>query len=132
MAPMREKDGKSRLLNRIKELARKQQELLAHLEGITTGTGKFHTLAFLEKTQRDLHRALAEQNNAISELRFLQLEGAEHYGSYGRLAGQRPLRETVLDALEELHVPCAPRTIAEFVLARYAITIPTSRFASLR
>jgi hypothetical protein len=68
----------------------------------------------------------------MHELRVAQFESPERLGAYRNRAGQRPMREQVLDILDELGVPNSPRVISEYALACLGIDLPVPRFASLR
>src|SRR3712207_4023754 len=45
--------------------------------------------------------------------------------------GRRSMRELVLNVLEEIGVPAAPRTVSEFA-ACFNLSLPITRFSSLR
>jgi hypothetical protein len=68
----------------------------------------------------------------MHELRVAQLESNEKLSTYRSRAGQRPMREQVLDILDELGVPNSPRVISEYATACFGLELPISRFASLR
>ncbi len=68
----------------------------------------------------------------MHELRVAQFELPERFGAYRARAGQRPMREQVLDILDELGVPNSPRVISEYALACLGIELPIAKFASLR
>lgn len=114
----------------LARVAAKQRELLEsfHLL-LTKGNG---TTAELERAQREQSRLAAEQTRLLAELRIAQLETPQRFGSYSAAAGQRPMREQVLEMLDEIGVPSAPRTISEFAAAYCSLSLPPTRFASLR
>jgi hypothetical protein len=88
--------------------------------------------ATIEQVQRELTRRAADHTQLFTEWRLAQAGTAEPASPSARLVGQRPMREQVLDILDELSVPGSPRVISEIAAARYGRPLPASRFASLR
>ncbi len=86
----------------------------------------------IDQVQRQLNRMAAEHTQLLTEWRLARAHVAEPSSPYARLVGQRPMREQVLDILEELGAPASPRVISEIAVARYGRPLPASRFASLR
>jgi hypothetical protein len=84
----------------------------------------------IDRAQRELKRLAAEHAHLLAEWRLAT--ASERLGGHAGLAGQRPLREQVLDVLEEIGVPASPRVISEVAAARYGCPLPVARFASLR
>ncbi len=111
-------------------LAQEQQALQAEFAQLVQDPQA--TSAAIERTQREINRLAARQTRLVAELRLAQLEAPERYGAHGGLAGQRPLRELVLDILDEIGVPAAPRLINDLAMATHGYALPTERFASLR
>jgi hypothetical protein len=118
------------LQKKLGQVVQKQQHLLQGLAILVANPGA--NAVALDRIQRQLNRLRAQQEQLISELALRQLEAPEAYGAYGRQAGQRPMREQVLDTLEEITVPASPRAISEFAAARFGLALPPDRFASLR
>ncbi len=90
------------------------------------------TPAALDAAQSDVDRLTAQWSRLMHELRVLQFESPERFGAYRARAGQRPMREQVLDILDELGVPNSPRVISEYALTCLGVELPIGRFASLR
>ena len=84
----------------------------------------------VDRAQQELKRLAAEHAHLLTEWRLAT--SSERPGSYVGFAGQRPLREQVLDVLDEIGVPAPPRVISEVAAARYGRPLPVARFASLR
>lgn len=122
--------GETFLRERLAQLAQKQQALQAEFAQLLQNPRA--TSAAIERTQREINRLAARQTQLVAELRLAQLEGPDRYGARGGLAGQRPLRELVLDTLDELGVPAPPRMISDFAMATHRYALPAERFASLR
>lgn len=109
-------------LERQRQLFDALQELLNDPEAST---------AAIDQAQRQLTRLAAEHTQLLTDWRLARGHGAEP-SSHAGLVGQRPLREQVLDILDELEVPASPRVISEVAVARYGRPLPATRFASLR
>jgi hypothetical protein len=118
------------LRERLAELAQKQQALQGKFAQLLEDPQA--TSAAIERTQREINRLAARQTQLVADLRLAQLEAPERYGVPAGLAGQRPLRELVLDTLDEIGVPAAPRVISDFARATQRYSLPAERFASLR
>jgi hypothetical protein len=88
--------------------------------------------AALERVDQELSRLAARRTELLTELRLARAQVAEPAPLLTGLVGQRPMREQVLDILDELAVPASPRVISEIAVARYGRPLPPSRFASLR
>jgi hypothetical protein len=88
--------------------------------------------AAIERAQREINRVAAQQTRLVAELRIARLDSADRFGGPGALAGQRPLRELVLDTLDELGVPAPPRVMSDFAVVAHGWTLPAERLASLR
>lgn len=118
------------LRDRLKQVVEKQQQVLMQLQELISDSDA--SSASLERTQRQLNKLSAEQTQLIADLRLTQLETPDRYGAYGGLTGHRPMREEVLDILDEIGVPASPRLISDFATAVYGRELPVERFASLR
>ncbi|MCC6630131.1 MAG: hypothetical protein IT340_22350 [Chloroflexi bacterium] len=114
----------------LAQLAQRHQALQAEFARVLQDPRA--AAAAIERTQREVNRLAARQAQLVAELRLARLEVPDRYGAPGGLAGQRPLRELVLDTLAELGVPAPPRVISDFALATRGYALPTDRFASLR
>jgi len=120
----------TKLRKKLAALAQKQRDALDRfqrlLESENASPGK------IEQEQEKLARLDAERSRLISELRIVQFEAPQRFGGYGVSGGQRPMREQVLEILNEIGVPAAPRVVSDFADARCALVLPSARFASLR
>lgn len=122
--------GEESVRGKMAGLAQKQaalQEEYARLLQDPTASS-----AAIERAQREINRLAAQQTRLVAELRIARLDSADRLGGPGALAGQRPLRELVLDALDELGVPAPPRVVSDFAAVAHGWTLPAERFASLR
>ena len=88
--------------------------------------------AMLDSAQAEVDRLTAVWSRLMHELRVAQFESPERFGVYRTRAGQRPMREQMLDILDELGVPNSPRVVSEYALACLGLELPVARFASLR
>ncbi len=86
----------------------------------------------IERAQRRQRKLVAEQERLMLELRVADPIRGSGGSTVGSAATRRPLREQVLDALDELGVPAAPRVVSEFAEVRFGVRLPAARFASLR
>jgi hypothetical protein len=111
-------------------LAQRQQELQGEFARLLQDPEA--AAAAIERAQREINRTAAQQARLLAELRLARFEAPDRYGSRGTLPGQRPIRELVLDTLDEVGVPAAPRLISDVALAVHGWTLPPERFASLR
>lgn len=119
-----------RIRTRLAASLEKQRELLDAFEGLLKDPEA--DAAAIDQAQRHLNRMAAEHTQLLTEWRLARAHVAEPSSPYAGLVGQRPMREQVLDILEELGVPTSPRVISELAVARYGRPLPASRFASLR
>jgi hypothetical protein len=119
----------ARLRERLTRSVDKQRGLLEELERLIHDP---HNGSQTVDVQRRLSRLAAEQARLVAELEVAQLAPSARVKTASGLAGQRPMREQVLDILDELGVPVAPRVISEVALACYGRSLPAARFASLR
>lgn len=124
-----EMETQARLRERLTQSVDKQRGLLEELEYLIHNPGD--SSATID-VQRRLSRLAAEQARLVAELEVAQLAPLDRVKPAAGLAGQRPMREQVLDILDELGVPVAPRVISEVALACYGRSLPAARFASLR
>jgi hypothetical protein len=115
---------------RLTSTLRKQQELSETLQGLLQDPEA--KAAAMERVDQELSRLAARRTELLTELRLARTQVAEPAALYPGLVGQRPMREQVLDILDELTVPSSPRVISEVAVARYGRPLPPARFASLR
>ena len=124
----------ARARDRLSKAVARQHELLAQLDRLVQDPKT--SSAEIERTQRQLARCAAEQSRLVADLRLAQstarAAGNATLRAVSSLAGQRPMREEVLDLLDEIGVPSFPRAISDFALACYGRSLPPERFASLR
>lgn len=90
------------------------------------------TFAAIEEADLRIKKLTAQRAYLMEELRLAQFEDSDRFGPYRTRVGQRPIREVVLDLLDELEVPVNPRMISDYCLATLHINIPATRFGSLR
>jgi hypothetical protein len=119
-----------RIRTRLAASLEKQRELLDAFEGLLKDPEA--DAAAIDQAQRQLHRMAAEHTQLLTQWRLARAHVAEPPLLYAGFVGQRPMREQVLDILEELGVPASPRVISEISVACYGRPLPASRFASLR
>jgi hypothetical protein len=119
-----------RIRQRLSDVVAKQQAALGEVGRLASDSKA--SRAAIEIAQERVDKLTAEQRRLMDELKLAQLEGPERYGVYRPKAGQRPIREQVLDILDELGVPSSPRTVSEFAMASMDLEIPVNRFSSLR
>ena len=103
---------------------------ILHPDSSTQSSRPFGSFPCRADTQ--VKRLGAERTRLIEELRLAQFEAPERFGLYRPRAGQRPMREQILDLVDELAVPVMPRTIFDYALATLNLSLPAERFASLR
>jgi hypothetical protein len=97
-----------------------------HRDELNLGSGK------TERLLSELVRLLAQEHRYVAELKIRGIEGADDIRWSRKPSGRRPVRELVLDVLDELRVPAQPRLTSEYTAARYFLSIPPGRMASLR
>lgn len=120
----------TRLRSRFGTLVKKQQVALAELGKLLANPASSSTK--INETQATVARLNAQQQRIVQELKLSELERPERYGSYNARSGQRPIREVVLDILDELGVPSSPGTLSECGAVWSGMSIPAGRFASIR
>jgi hypothetical protein len=123
-----------RIRARLAASAEKQCELLRAFHELLESPEA--SAAAIDRVERRLRRMTADHTRLLTEWRLMKARVAQSSFAYSspdnRLVGQRPMREQVLDILEELGVPASPRLISEIAVAHYGRPLPASRFASLR
>jgi hypothetical protein len=124
---MRDSDS---LKFRLAAVVKKQRAALDRLGVLLTNPDA--TRASIEDAQALVERFAAQYQRLIQELKLAELEKTERFGSHNSRSGQRPMRELVLDILDEIGVPCSPGTLSECAAVWTGIQLPASRFASLR
>src|SRR5262245_42965163 len=127
---MSPKSQPDRIRARLAASVEKQRELLQGFEELLKDP-EAHAAA-IDNAQRQLGRLAAEHTQLLTEWKLARARVAEEPIPYAGLAGKRPMREQVLDILDEVTVPASPRVIGEIAAARYGHILPASRFASLR
>jgi hypothetical protein len=120
----------TRLKSRLATLVKKQQAALAELGELIANPASSSTT--INESHATVARLNAQQQRIVQELKLSELEGPERYGSYNARSGQRPIREVVLDILDELGVPSSPGTLSECGAVWSGMSIPAGRFASIR
>jgi hypothetical protein len=120
----------NRLKARLTAVISKQREALDQLGRLLSKTGS--TPASIQSSQEIVTRLTAQYQRLVQELKVADLEKPERYGSANSRSGQRPIRELVLDILDEIGVPSSPGTLSECAAVWAGITLPAGRFASLR
>jgi hypothetical protein len=120
----------TRLKARYAALVKKQQAALAELSALLANPASSSTS--INNAQAAVGRLNAQQQRIVQELKLSELEKPERYGSYNARSGQRPIREVVLDILDELGVPVSPGTLSECGAVWSGMSIPAGRFASIR
>lgn len=88
-------------------------------------------LAEFARLESELARLGAERTRLMAALRAAEGPAAA-VAVTRNTHGGRPLREIALDAVDGLGVPSAPRIISDFGQARYGVTLPSARIASMR
>jgi hypothetical protein len=119
-----------RLRERLAKLSVKHRaELDAFERLVADSTAPF---AELEEADASVKKLAAERAHLMEELRLAQFEEPERFGPYRGRAGQRPVREVVLDLTDELGVAVSPRLVSDYAVATLGLSIPPTRFGSLR
>ena len=119
-----------RIRVRLAASAKKQRALLNTMQGLLENPDA--TAVAIDQAQQQLQRATADHTRLLTEWRLAKARSAEPSLPQARLVGQRPMREQVLDILDELGVPASPRVIGEVAAALFGRALPAARFASLR
>src|ERR1017187_1301333 len=88
--------------------------------------------AELEAADSSVKKLAAERAHLMEDFRLAQFEDPERFGPYRSRAGQRPMRELVLDITDELGVAISPRIVSDYAVATLETSIPPTRFGSLR
>jgi hypothetical protein len=88
--------------------------------------------AELEAADSNVKKMAAERARLMDDLRLAQFEDPDRFGPYRGRAGQRPMREVVLDIADELAVAVLPRVVSDYAAATTGVSIPPTRFGSLR
>jgi hypothetical protein len=121
----------TRLKTRLAAVVKKQQAALAELGKLLANPAS-SSVSTIDETQATVARLNAQQQRIVQDLKLSDLERPERYGAYNARSGQRPIREVVLDILDELGVPSSPGTLSECAAVWSGMSIPAGRFASLR
>lgn len=114
--------------DRLRAGVAKLHELLRQFEDLLDHEGT----ADLDRTQRQINRTVAEHSRLVTELLVGSTMARTGAAARSGLAGQQPMREHVLNALDRIGVPVTPREVAEVAFALTGAELASSRFASLR
>jgi hypothetical protein len=119
-----------RLRERLAKLSEKHRAALDTFERLVADPNA--PFAELEAADASVKKLAAERAHLMEELRLAQFEEPERFGPYRGRAGQRPMREVVLDITDELGVAVSPRVVSDYAVATLGMSIPPTRFGSLR
>jgi hypothetical protein len=119
-----------RLRARLAKLAEKYREALDAFERLVADPNA--AFAELEAADTNVKKLAAERARLMDDLRLAQFEEPHRFGPYRGRAGQRPIREAVLDIADELGVPVSPRLVSDYAVATFGMSIPPTRYGSLR
>ncbi len=118
------------LKSRLAAVVKKQQVALAELGKLLASPGSSSNA--IDEIQAVVARLNSQHQRIVQDLKLCDLEKPERYGAYNARSGQRPIREVVLDILDELGVPSSPGTLSECAAVWFGMLVPAGRFASLR
>jgi hypothetical protein len=118
------------LQKRISEIGKAKREAMDAVEALLAEPRS--TAAAIDAAQSEVDRLTAAWNRLIHEVRVREFESPTRFGTYRTRAGQRPLREQLLDILDELGVPSSPRVVSDYAFACLGVELPVGRFASIR
>jgi hypothetical protein len=119
-----------RLRERLTKLSEKHRTALDAFERLVADPNA--PFAELEATDAAVKKLSAERAHLMDDLRIAQFEEPDRFGPYRGRAGQRPIREVVLDITDELGVPVSPRLVSDYAVATLVMSIPPTRFGGLR
>jgi hypothetical protein len=120
----------NKLRERLAKLSEKHRNALDTFERLVADPKA--PFAELETADTAVKKLSAERAHLMEDLRLAQFEEPDRFGPYRGRAGQRPIREVVLDIADELGVPISPRLISDYAVATLGMSIPPTRFGSLR
>jgi len=121
---------KDRLRQRLGKISEQHRSALESFERLLTNSNA--SFAELEAADTAVKKISADRTRLMEDLRLAQFEEPDRFGVYRGRAGQRPIREVVLDMTDELGVPVSPRLISDYAVATLGLSIPPTRFGSLR
>jgi hypothetical protein len=119
-----------RLRERLTKLSEKYRAALDAFEHLVADPNA--PFAELEAADATVKKLSAARAHLMEDVRLAQFEDPDRFGPYRGRAGQRPMREVVLDIADELGVPVSPRLISDYVVATLGMSVPPTRFGSLR
>lgn len=119
-----------RLRQRLTKLSEKHRTALDVFERLVVNPNV--PFAELEAADAAVKKLSAEHARFMEDLRLSQFEEPDRFGPYRSRAGQRPMREVVLDIIDELGVPVSPRLVSDYGAATVGVSVPPTRFGSLR
>jgi hypothetical protein len=127
---MTDKNLTSRLRARLADVTERYRAELDIFERIVADPAT--TFAALDEADGRVKKLSAERTHLMEELRLAQFDTPERYGRYRLRARQRPMREQVLDIVDELSVPVSPRVVSDYATVVLNFPLSPARFASLR
>lgn len=124
--------GRDRTAERLQLLAEKldeQDEILRRARAaLEDPAPDLHEVA----RQQHLLRSRATSASTLADRLAAGSLASRGGGSSLRASAARPVRETLLDGMEEFSVPVQANVISEYCSLRYGVDVPTRQFASLR
>ena len=119
-----------RLRQRLAKISEQHRSALDSFERLLANPKA--SFAELDAADAAVKKLSADRTHLMEDLRLAQFEEPDRFGVYRGRAGQRPMREIILDVVDELGVPASPRLISDYALATLGLSIPPTRFGSLR
>jgi len=119
-----------RLRQRLAKISEQHRSALDSFERLLANPNA--SFAELDAADAAVKKLSAGRTHLMEDLRLAQFEEPDRFGVYRGRAGQRPMREVVLDMADELGVPVSPRLISDYAVATLGLSIPPTRFGSLR
>src|SRR3954447_18969224 len=107
---------------RLVQISEKYREALAQANQIVADASA--SFAAIEEADARVKRLSAERTRLMEEFRLTQYQAPERFGPYRQRAGQRPMREQILDLVDELGVPVQPRIVFDYALATLNLSLP--------
>jgi hypothetical protein len=115
-----------RRLSKVLDELRSKTDELERLVEIGADSASIH------EVESDLQRLGTARAGLLADLRLASFASeAEDFTGSKRMRG-RPLRESILDALDELGQPASPSLLSDLVHARFGVLLPAGRLASIR
>jgi hypothetical protein len=126
----------TRIRKKLARITGQQQEVLKKLQPLVINPDASPA----QLIRREQARLTAEQERLFTDLELAQLSSQTDRNGYvsrdkhfstSTFGGRQSMREQVLNVLEEIGVPAAPRTVSDFA-ACFGLSLSASRFSSLR